>query len=391
MYDSDTVVVGLRENPFVEGCVDMTRHAAVALFLAVATACPPSVPGGEPLDRIRVGPDGRRFVRGAEDEPWVAWGVNYDHDGQGRLLEEYWADDWQTVVEDLREIRDLGFNAVRIHLQFGRFMTAPDRPDEANLARLDRLIEEAAAVGLYLDLTGLGCYHRQDVPAWYDALPEDGRWEAQAAFWRAVAGVARRHTNVFCYDLMNEPILPGEEPAQDWLAGELGGKFFVQRLTLDLAGRTRPEVARAWVARQAAAIRGVDDDTLLTVGVIPWAHVFPRAKPLFHAPGVGDPLDVVSVHFYPKAGEVERAVEALLVYDVGKPLVVEEMFPLACSIDEMHRFIDDTEGLVAGYFSFYWGTTIEELEREGTLAAGITAAWLRSLRERAAARSARGP
>jgi hypothetical protein len=388
----DAGVAGaLPSDPFVCGWIDMKRWSAVPLLLVLVAACPPDARAGEPLARIRVGADGRSFVRGEHDARWVAWGVNYDHDGQGRLLEEYWADEWQTVVEDLREIRDMGFNAVRIHLQFGRLMQAPNVPNEENLARLDRLIKEAADLGLYLDITGLGCYHRQDVPPWYDELPEDGRWAAQAGFWRAVAGVAGRHPNVFCYDLMNEPILPGGEPASDWLAGELGGKFFVQRLTLDLTGRPRPEVARAWVAQQAAAIRGVDADTLLTVGVIPWAHTFPKAKPLFYAPGVGDPLDVVSVHFYPKAGEIERAVEALRVYDVGKPLVVEEMFPLACSIDEMHRFIDETEGFVAGYFSFYWGTTIEELEREQTLAAGITAAWLRSLRARAAARATRDP
>jgi hypothetical protein len=37
------------------------------------------------------------------------------------------------------------------------------------------------------------------------------------------------------------------------------------------------------------------------------------------------------------------------------------------------------------------GTTIEEFEREQTLAAGITAAWLRSLRARATAPADRGP
>ena len=41
---------------------------------------------------------------------------------------------------------------------------------------------------LYLDLTGLACYHKKDVPAWYDALSEQDRWEVQARFWEAVAG-----------------------------------------------------------------------------------------------------------------------------------------------------------------------------------------------------------
>ena len=41
---------------------------------------------------------------------------------------------------------------------------------------------------LYLDLTGLGCYHKKDVPAWYDKLAEKDRWDGQARFWEAVAG-----------------------------------------------------------------------------------------------------------------------------------------------------------------------------------------------------------
>jgi hypothetical protein len=46
----------------------------------------------------------------------------------------------------------------------------------------------AETVRLYLDLTGLGCYHKKDVPAWYDKLSENDRWDAQGRFCEAVAG-----------------------------------------------------------------------------------------------------------------------------------------------------------------------------------------------------------
>ena len=158
----------------------------------------------------------------------------------------------------------------------------------------------AERTGLYLDLTGLGCYHKQDVPAWYDALDVAARWEVQARFWRAVAGACKDSPAVFCYDLMNEPILPGEKKETEWLAGELGGKYFVQRIALDLAGRTRIEVARDWVKKLTDAIREVDQRHLITVGVIPWAQVFKGAKPLFYSPEVGGPLDFASVHSIPR-------------------------------------------------------------------------------------------
>ncbi len=66
-------------------------------------------------------------------------------------------------------------------------MEAPDRPKDAALQQLGRLVELAETTGLYLDITGLACYHKQDVPDWYDALDESERWKVQALFWEAVA------------------------------------------------------------------------------------------------------------------------------------------------------------------------------------------------------------
>ena len=110
---------------------------------------------------------------------------------------------------------------------------------------------------------------------------------------------------------MNEPIVPGEKPATDWLAAEFFGKHYVQRIALDLAGRRQTEVAKSWVAELASAIRQVDDRHMITVGVIPWAYEFKNAKPLFYSPEAGGPLDFVSVHFYPKSNDIPAALAAL--------------------------------------------------------------------------------
>ena len=113
------------------------------------------------------------------------------------------------------------------------------------------------------------------------------------------------------------------------------------------------------------------------------AHFFPGAKPLFYAPDVGGPLDFVSVHFYPKAGQVEELPTALRVYEVGKPLVVEEMFPLACSGEELLDFVDGSAEIADGWISFYWGRTIAESEAAGDLGSAIAAAWLRQFSAKA--------
>lgn len=331
---------------------------------------------------IRPSQDGTHFVDVQSARRVVVWGVNYDHDDPGRLLEDYWQQEWGTVVADFGEIKALGANLVRIHLQLAKFMDAPGQPNKANLERLGMLLQLAEETGLYLDLTGLGCYHKQDVPAWYDALDEAARWDVQARFWRAVADVCKNSPAVFCYDLMNEPILPGKEPETQWLAGEFGGKFFVQRISLDLKGRTRTAVARDWVKRLASAIREVDGRHMITVGVIPWALTFQGAKPLFYSPEVSQPLDFVSVHFYPEKGEVDRALQALKVYEIGKPLVIEETFPLRCSIEELEQFIDGSRKHADGWVSFYWGKTIEENQQEGGLKGAMISRWLRTFRAR---------
>lgn len=340
----------------------------------------------ESIEPIRVSEDGRGFVRGAAGDKVVIWGVNYDHDHQGRLLDEYWVDDWESVVADFREIRELGANCVRIHLQFGKFMAAADKPNDAALQQLKKLVRLAEDIGLYLDVTGLACYHKKNIPDWYDGLNESDRWAAQAVFWEAVAKACKGSPTIFCYDLMNEPILAGKKPTSEWLGGELSGKFFVQRLSLDLNGRSREEVAEAWVNRMVAAIRRHDKRSMITVGVIPWVFAFGGGKPLFYSPRVGQRLDFVAVHFYPRKGEVETALKALKAYEVGKPLVIEEMFPLRCSQKELVEFVNRCAEHADGWISFYWGKTAAELRAKNkpTIGEAITANWLDAFREMAA-------
>jgi len=339
---------------------------------------PGVAPAAGKLVRIRPSADKTHFVRDGTADRVVIWGYNYDHDDAGRLLEDYWRDEWATVAADFREMKGLGGNVVRVHLQLARFMKAADQPDGENLARLADLVRLAEETGLYLDVTGLGCYHKQAVPGWYDALEESARWDVQARFWKAVAGACKGSPAVFCYDLMNEPILTGGAGPTDWLPGEaLGGKHYVQRITTDLRGRTDREVARDWVGKLAAAVRSVDDRAMITVGVIPWAQVFKGAEPLFYAPEVCGPLDFVSVHLYPKAGKLDDDLAALRVYEVGKPLVIEEIFPIGAGVEETGAFIERSRAHVDGWISFYWGKTVAETEKAGDLKGALVGGWLR--------------
>ena len=120
---------------------------------------------------------------------------------------------------------------------------------------------------------------------------------------------------------------------------------------------------------------------MITVGVIPWAQVFKGAKPLFYSPEVGGDLDFVSVHFYPKGGDTADSLNTLRVYDVGKPLVIEEIFPIHASTAETAEFIQRSAEFVEGYISFYWGKTIPQLEQSQELVDQLTQSWLKRFGE----------
>ena len=357
------------------------------LFNAVAAAHSRAAP--RKMKTIGVSGDRSRFITREDQGRFVAWGFNYDHDEQGRLLEDYWDAEWPRVEEDFREMKQLGANVVRIHLQLGKFMQEPNRPNEAALDQLTRLVDLAERVHLYLDLTGLGCYHKKDVPAWYDPLTESDRWNVQARFWEAVARRCADSPAVFCYDLMNEPVVPGgDKKRDDWLGPAFAGKHFVQFIALERAGRARPAVARAWVRRLTAAIRTRDRRHLVTVGLVPWSLDRPGLSSGFVPEQVAPDLDFVSVHVYPERGKVPEALETLRGFAIGKPVVVEETFPLKCGIEEFGRFIDASEETACGWIGFYWGATPEELRGTGTIAAAMTRGWLEFFLGRAEAMAA---
>ncbi|HEV3162468.1 MAG TPA: cellulase family glycosylhydrolase [Isosphaeraceae bacterium] len=358
----------------------MNKHlwwlaAAIALFplYAVSAAEP-----GPVKEWVEVARDGKGFLLTPSSRPFTPWGFNYDRDERSRLLEEYWEAEWPTVAADFQEMKDLGANVVRIHLQVGKFLRGPAEPDRQALDRLDQLIALGERSGLYLDITGLACYRKADVPEWYDALDETGRWRAQATFWQAIAERCSSSPAVFCYDLMNEPVVPGgKRKDRDWLGPPLGEFSYVQCITLDQADRPRPEVARRWIETLVEAIRAKDKRHLITVGLVDWSLDRPGLSSGFVPSKVSERLDFLCVHLYPQAKKVDEALETLRGFAaVGKPVIIEETFPLQCSFEEFQRFLDESRTAASGWLGFYWGKTREEYRQSKTIVAALMLGWL---------------
>ncbi|MCX7046419.1 MAG: cellulase family glycosylhydrolase [Candidatus Sumerlaeota bacterium] len=331
----------------------------------------------EKMEWIKVSGDGAGFVGATSGKPFVPWGFNYDRDYKMRLIEEYWDAEWATVVEDFREMKSLGANVVRVHLQFGRMMESADKPNSHTLERLADLVKLAEQTGLRLDLTGLACYRKKEEPAWYKALDEGKRWEAQAHFWEAVAMRCADSPAIFCYDLMNEPIVAGgRRTAGDWLTGELAGFTYCQFITLDSANRPRGDIARQWVAQLAKAIRKHDQRRMITVGLLPNSHEGPGFTSGFLPNQLTDSLDYLSVHIYPDHKKLEDDMKLLKRFRTAKPLVIEEIFPMNCSAKELESFIRDSRRTVSGWIGFYWGKPPEQMRGTGDFSDALTLGWL---------------
>jgi hypothetical protein len=329
------------------------------------------------LERIRIAPDNRGFVLAPSGKPFHPWGHNYGNNG--RLIEDYWDTDWPTVEKDFRELKSLGANVVRVHLQFGKFMVSTNEPNIASLRQLDRLVALAERTGIYLDLTGLACYRTKDVPAWYDRLTEPQRWAAQARFWEAVAEHCAKSPAIFCYDLINEPISPVSKRTDGgWYSGKpFGGYDFVQFIALDPGTRIKEDVANRWINTLSAAIRKHDRNHLITVGLWVWSGFTPVK--------VAPSLDFLCVHIYPETGKHDAAMSQLRMYAVGKPLVIEETFPLSCNTAELEKFLRESRAYACGWIGHYDGKTIAEYEalrdaKTITMSQAIWLEWLRIFR-----------
>jgi hypothetical protein len=321
------------------------------------------------MERIMVATDGRGFVLAESKRVFQPWGFNYGN--RGRLMEDFWDRDWQTFAVDFRKMKGLGANVVRVHLQYGKFMSAPDLPNRAAFRQLSRMLRLAETTGLYLDVTGLACYRPGDTPKWYDAMDEPQRWAAQSNFWNTVATTCAASPAVFCYDLINEPFSPGgKREAGAWRSGSsLGGYDFMQFITLDPGGRKREEIPLQWIRVMTAAIRSRDSQALITVGLLPWAGAWGHLSG-FVPEKVAPELDFIAIHIYLESKKPDDAMTALSKCVAGKPVVIEETFPLTCTPAEEESFLRQSREIACGWIGHYDGQSLKDfdkLDRAGRL------------------------
>jgi hypothetical protein len=141
----------------------------------------------------------------------------------------------------------------------------------------------------------------------------------------------------------------------------LGGYDFLQYVAHNPKNRAREEVAAAWIDKLTGAIRAHDKNHFVTVGMLPWVTGWKHMSG-FVPKEVAPHVDYLSVHIYPKSKQSDEASTALRECDAGKPLVIEETFPLECGIAQLEKFLRGSRPLACGWIFHYDGATIADYD-----------------------------
>src|SRR4051812_13242503 len=88
---------------------------------------------------------------------------------------------------------------------------------------------------------------------------------------------------------------------------------------------------------------------------------------------VAPKLDFLSVHIYPDRARPAEAMAILKQFEVGKPVLIEETFPLPCPMAELADFIEQSRTHACGWLGHYDGEPPAHYA-EANAAGAITAA-----------------
>ncbi len=284
------------------------------------------------LPKIRIARDRSGFVT-EKGDPFVPFGVNYFRPGTGWAPQVWKRFDPEKTRKDLRLLKEYGGNCVRVFLTFGSFYMKPGELLEEGLRKFDQFLQIAEEEGIYVHPTGPD--HWEGLPDWVKgaSFADETFLKALVQFWKLLVGRYKGLNTLFAYDLLNEPTVGWDDPqlqaqwqrflkkhygslellAQVWglSPSEIPGEGLpVPPPEEDPGGRRlldfqlfREEVADEWTRRQVEAIKSVDPEALVTVGLIQWSVpcLLPgvRHYSAFRPERQARYLDFMEIHFYP--------------------------------------------------------------------------------------------
>jgi len=334
------------------------RYAVVFITIFLLTSCNEDTESNpmtsKKLSKIVI--ENGQFINGGGDV-FFPWGFNYTNADDVSLIEDDWLDEnvWETIKSDFTEMKDLGANVIRIHLQYHQFMIDVETPNQVNFDRLKELVEYADDQELYLNITCLAAYRKSDQPNYYTSLSDEERWSTQKVFFEKIAKELMEYPAVFAFNLMNEPVVSvGCETNLncEWTPGDgLGGFHFVQNVTRT-PGNEFASTLKNWMSELSFSIRTNDNETLITTGLLALGSIKQFETD----------LDYLSPHIYPVSGEIQLSIDKVISSQSDVPLVIEETSNLYCNIQELKEFLNGIDGKYNGLMGHYHGKPLDELD-----------------------------
>jgi hypothetical protein len=289
---------------------------------------------------IRVSPDGWTFQESATGTQFVPLGCNY-YDPQTGWPPQVWSRyDRKAVKKHFQMMEDLGLNAIRLWVQWSSFMPSRSAISRKTLDQCYEVLSFAQEAGIRVNLTGPEFW--EGCPKWLEREKRDGYqhlisaayWEAHASFWEQLARHLADNPTVYGYDLVNEPFMPWDNARMrrewnSWLVDRYGtfnalrGAWGKPATRTFIWGTIPPPVNRKipgsqqlldyqtfreglalrWIEQTAQAIRGVDRNHLITVGLhqsgFPAEEIVPSRYTAFNPHLLAKCLDYIALHWYP--------------------------------------------------------------------------------------------
>jgi hypothetical protein len=295
------------------------------------------------LPKVQIARDGRTFQL-STGKPFSPFGVTYYRPGTGWAPQVWKQFDAEATRKDFARMKELGVNCVRVFLSYQSFYSDPGTLRPEGLTKFDQFLSIAEEAGIYVHPTGPD--HWEGPPNWKPVAIEDEQTvSALESFWKLFAARFRQRNVIFAYDLKNEPEVAWDSETlsakwntwlerkyrniealrrawgrtNDWTWGRFPAPPDKDALNdselLDYQN-FREEIADNWTRRQVNAIKSVDPDALVTVGLIQWSvpSLLPgpiRYYSAFRPERQARFLDFLEIHFYPFAnGAFEYKSEA---------------------------------------------------------------------------------
>lgn len=273
--------------------------------------------GGGPLPKVRVHAGWRGLVTG-EKKPFIPMGAMYFRANNGWTPRFWKKFDARAVLRDLKALKAMHFNTVRLWLTSLSFYPRPGRLDPAAIEKLDQLLAAAEQAGIYVQVCALTAWQgrpKNEVPLWQrgDEYADPKAVEDQVQFWHLIASRYKSRNVILTYELANEPTVLWKTPTMQALWNKWNNKSTPIPPAKDNPGDSallayqhfREHVADEWTRQQVAAIKQADPDALVTVGLIQWSvPAMPNALNYysgFRPQRQAKFLDFMEIHCYPLA------------------------------------------------------------------------------------------